>query len=58
MNKRLEINVKKIMFMYFVGFSAAIFLPNRYYVNLMNNYHNKILESLEIEDREHFLKIN
>jgi hypothetical protein len=58
MNKRLEINVKKIMLMYFVGFTSAMLLPNKYYVNLVNIYHNKILESIEIEDRENFIKIN
>jgi hypothetical protein len=58
MKKRLQINLKKVMTMYFLGFMGAQFLPSSYYISIMNLYHKRIMDNLEVEERNDFYKLS
>ena len=51
------INIKKIVTMYLVGFISAQFLPGKYYLSIMNWYHKRIMDNLEVEERSDFYKL-
>jgi uncharacterized protein (DUF2164 family) len=58
MKKGVQINLKKIMAMYFLGFISAQVLPTYYYKGIMTWYHNRIMDNLEVEERSDFYKLS
>jgi hypothetical protein len=58
MAKVLEVKIKKVMAMYFIGFSSAFLLPKKFFFNIMSMYHEKINDSIQIIEEEHHYKIN
>ena len=58
MKKKFEINLKKIIVFYSLGFLSANFLPQNYFFSIMNKIHDKINDNLEVEDKGDFYKIN
>jgi hypothetical protein len=54
MKKKLEINLKKIMIMYMIGFTSAFLVPQGFYFKIMNFYHKQINDNIEILDKDEF----
>jgi hypothetical protein len=57
MRKSLEVNVKKIILMYSLGFITAIFMPQKIYFKIMNTFHSTINKNMIVHDKGDFYKI-
>ena len=44
--------------MYSVGFSVAFFLPKQKFFQIMNYYHMRVNDNLEVIDKGAYFKIN
>jgi hypothetical protein len=58
-NKKVKflINFKKIFIVYTAGFVISYSLPNKYFFSVMNYYHNRINQRLEIIEKDDYFKI-
>lgn len=50
-------NTKKVLSFYFLGFSLAIFMPNKNYFNLMNNIYASIQNSMIRIDNQYYYSL-
>jgi hypothetical protein len=55
--KTLEVNVRKIMLMYGVGFMTAFLLPRKFFFAIMNYQHERVCDSIVVTERERYVKI-
>jgi hypothetical protein len=56
--KEFIFNIKKILLMYFTGFSIAYALPNKYFFAIMNFYHKQLNDKLLVIDKDDYYSIN
>lgn len=56
-NNISNINFKKVVIVFSVGFISAYLMPQKYFIKIMSYYHTKINDSLMVRETDNYYKL-